>query len=101
MPVPRKDSNKVIENIFQDRSIEELVTQLKSVPISEKKLPPNIPRETVLDADATKKRIEILQKQGIDFEYVTGDKDANNPDHYHGNIESFLDPNRGNRSAQN
>jgi len=90
MPISKDFSKRVIEFILQHKSPEEVVKRLNVRFPSEEPLPESIHREGELSKEAQAKRIETLKRQGVKFEYLTGEKQIDDPLVFRGNIENYL-----------
>lgn len=90
MPISKDFSKRVIEFILQHKSPEEFEKRLKVRLPSEEALPESIHREGVLSKETQAKRIEILEKQGANLEYLVGRKHIEDPTIFQGNIENYL-----------
>jgi len=90
MPISKDYSKKVIEFILQHKSQEEFEKRLKVRLPSEEPLPESIHREGVLSKEVHLKRVEILERQGLKFEYLTGKKRIEDPSIFQGNIENYI-----------
>lgn len=90
MPSSKDFSKRIIECIQQNRSPEDFAKILKTRMPSDDPLPERLPRECVLSKEAQLKRIEILRRQGKDFEYLSGGKHIEDPLIFEGNIENYL-----------
>jgi hydroxymethylglutaryl-CoA reductase (NADPH) len=75
---------------LQHKSPEEFAKRLNVRFPSEEPLPESIHREGVLSKEAQLKRIETLERQGAEFEYLTGKKHIEDPTIFQGNIENYL-----------
>ncbi len=90
MTISKGVSENVIDTILQGKDLEKIASRLKTRTIDEMPLPPGLPRETVLSREAQRKKLAILETQGITFEYLTGKKQIDDPAVYQGHIENFV-----------
>lgn len=90
MPVSISVSKEIMEKLSREGGLEKALELLKSRDPSEIPLPPSLPRETALDMNAVRKRLEILETQGISLETVSGKVPITDPAVYRGNIENFV-----------
>jgi len=90
MSISKDFSKQVIEFILQHKSPEEVIKRLNVRFPSEEPLPEGIHREGELSKEAQAKRIEILKRQGVKFDYLTGEKQIEDPLVFRGNIENYL-----------
>ncbi|MCH9633866.1 MAG: hypothetical protein S4CHLAM7_06000 [Chlamydiae bacterium] len=87
MPTSKELSQKIASNILKTRSLEDVEEALKP------KYGPthsHFPRQTDLTKSAQKKRIEVLEKQGLSLPYMKGKTTNSDPSIYEGNIENFI-----------
>lgn len=90
MPIPKDMLKDIMNTIFKGKNLEQVVSKLETHPIKKKPLLPNIPREAVWTKEAQKQRLNILEKQGIDFAYLSGKRHIEDPNIFQGNIENFI-----------
>ncbi len=90
MTISKVVSESLISTILQGEDLKKIASQLRTRNIDEMPLPPNLPRETVLSREAQEKRLAILEKQGITFEYLKGKKRIDDPSIFQDNIENFI-----------
>lgn len=90
MTISKGVSENVIDTILQGKDLEKIASRLKTRTIDEMPLPPGLPRETALSREAQRKRLAILETQGITFEYLTGKKQIDDPAVYQSHIENFV-----------
>jgi hydroxymethylglutaryl-CoA reductase (NADPH) len=90
MPVPRGLTNTVIHMILEGKGLKEIVTRLESRFPKELPLPPHLPREAEWSSAAQRRRLKILETQGIRLEYISGQKRVERPDIFQGSIENFI-----------
>ncbi len=90
MPVSKDISKEIIEAILKGRSKEAVIKKLQSRSIKEEKMPPSLPRETSLTKEDQLKRLRTLEKQGFEFDFLSGKKTIDNPEIFEGNIENYI-----------
>jgi hydroxymethylglutaryl-CoA reductase (NADPH) len=90
MPVSRDISKEIIEAILQGKSQEEVIKRLQKRSVKSEKMPPSLPREISLKKEDCLKRLEILEKQGYRFDFLSGKKSIDNPEIFEGNIENYI-----------
>lgn len=90
MPISKDFSKRVIESILQKGSPEELSIKLKVRLPQDEPLPESIHRETVLSKEAQTKRLEVLERHGIQLDYLAGKKHIDDASIFERNIENYL-----------
>ncbi len=90
MPVSRNSSKIAIDTLLKLGSPEQLADKLKRRFPQDDPLLDNLPRERVHSKEAQEKRLEILSKHNINFEYVIGKKQVEDPSIFQGNIENYI-----------
>lgn len=90
MTISKGVSENLISTILQGKDLKKIASQLKTRTVDEMPLPPNLPREAVLSREAQEKRLAILEKQGIKFEFLNGKKHIDDPSVFQDNIENFI-----------
>jgi hydroxymethylglutaryl-CoA reductase (NADPH) len=90
MPVSNDNSIKMLQEILKDKSPEYYYEKLEVRSPKQEPLPESISRGTVLTKDIQSQRIELLEKQGVKFEYIDGKKQISDPTVFEGNIENYI-----------
>lgn len=90
MPISKDISKNIIDTILKNKSLEEIVARLQSRPFTETPLPPRIPKDKAGIKDESRNILEMLEKQGIRFQYLNGEKRIEDPEIFQGNIENFI-----------
>lgn len=90
MPVSRNSSKIIIDSLLKHGTPEQLAEKLKSRFPQDQQLPENLSRERVHSKEAQDQRLNVLSKQGINFEYVSGKKHIDDPTIFQGNIENYI-----------
>ena len=90
MPISRDFSKQVIAAALNNGSREEFEKRLSVRLPSEEPLAENIHREAILSRETQLKRIEVLERQGAKFTYLTGKKHIDDPSVFQGNIENYI-----------
>ncbi len=90
MPVTSDISKEIVDKILKGRTVDGVVEKLRSHSIKETPLLPRIPRDAAWSKQDQERRLSILAKQGITFEYLNGKKVIDDPTIFQGNIESYV-----------
>ncbi len=90
MPVSIEISKEIISLILNGRLPSEVISKLQPSLPKDKPLPHSLPLQTSFEKDAIKKRVEVLEKQGITLDYTTEKKKIEDFNQYKGNIENFI-----------
>ena len=90
MTISRSDSEQLLRSILQGSNLEKMAERLRTRSTDELPLPPALPREADLGREAQHKRLAILEKQGISFDYLTGTKRIDDPSVFQGTIENYI-----------
>lgn len=90
MPESKDNSIKMLQEILQDKSPDFYYQKLKVRSPKKEPLPESISRGSLLTKEIQSERIELLEKQGIVFEYVNGKKHIDDPGIFESNIENYI-----------
>ena len=90
MPVSKDLSKEIISTILQDKTFDEVLEKLKTQPVKEKPLPPRISNEASWNKEHQIRRLKLLEKQRITFEYLNGKRKIEDPSIFQGNIENYV-----------
>ena len=90
MPTSKTVSESVVKTILQTEKHSDIIDKLKPRMPKDDPLPERLRRETVLAKDAQVKRLETLEEQNANLDYVIGKKQIDDPSIFAGNIESYI-----------